>query len=51
MSQVSIKYMEITGLKNQNKNLEDIVVKREQERKTLENRCKELVDQNNKLTK
>ena len=43
--------MEITGLKNQNKNLEDIAMKREQERKTLENRCKELVDQNNKLTK
>ena len=43
--------MEITVLKNQNKNLEDIATKREQERKTLENKCKELVDKNNKLTK
>ena len=51
MSQVSIKDMEIAGLNNQNKNLEDIAVKREQQRKVLENRCKDLVVQNNKLTK
>ena len=51
MSQVNLKDMEITGLKNQNKNLEDIAVKREQERKTSKNRCKEMVDHNNKLTK
>ena len=51
MSQVSLKDMEITGLKNQNKILEDIATKREQERKALENKCKELVDKNNKLTK
>ena len=31
--------------------MEDIAVKREQERKTLENICKELVDHNNKLIK
>ena len=43
--------MEITGLKNQNKTLEDIAVKREQERKVWESKCKELVDKNNKLTK
>ena len=43
--------MEITGLKNQNKTLEDIAVKREQERKVWESKCIELVDKNNKLTK
>ena len=43
--------MEITGLKNQNKTLEDIAIKREQERKVWESKCKELVDKNNKLTK
>ena len=36
MSQVSIKDLETTGLKNQNNNLEDIAEKREKERKTLE---------------
>ena len=51
MSQVSLKELEITGLKNQNKNLEDIDWKRELERKKLEEKCKELVDKNNKLTK
>ena len=51
MCQVSLKDMEINGSKNNNKNLEDIAVKREQEIKTLENICKELVDQNDKLTK
>ena len=51
MSQVSLKELEITGLKNQNKNLEDIAGKRELERNKLEDKCKELVDKNNKLTK
>ena len=51
MSQVSLKELEITGLKNQNKNLEDIDGKRELERKKLEDKCKELVDMDNKLTK
>ena len=51
MSQVSLKELEITGLKNQNKNLEDIAGKRELERKKLVDKCKELVDKNNKLTK
>ena len=51
MSQVSLKELEITGLKNQNKNLEDIAGKRELERKKLEDKCKELVDKNKKLTK
>ena len=51
MSWVSLKYLEITGLKNQNKNLEDIDEKREKERKTLEDKCKEMVEKNNKLKK
>ena len=51
MSQISLKELEITGLKNQNKNLEDIDGKRELERKKLEDKCKELVDKNNKLKK
>ena len=51
MSQVSLKELEITGLKNQNKNLEGIGGKRELERKNLEDKSKELVDKNNKLTK
>ena len=50
MSQVSLKELEITRLKNQNKNV-DIAGKRELERKKLEDKCKELVDKNNKLTK
>ena len=51
MSQVSIRDMEITGLKNQNKNLEDIAEKREKERKTLKKNCKELVEKNNEFAK
>ena len=50
-SQVSLKELVIPGLKNQNKTLEDIAIKREQERKAMENKCNELVDKNNKLTK
>ena len=51
MSQVSLKNLEITGLKNQNKNLEEIAEKREKERNTLEDKCKELVEKNNKWAK
>ena len=51
MSQVSLKNLEITGLKNQNKNLEEIVEKREKERNTLEDKCKDLVEKNNRLEK
>ena len=51
MSRVSLKELEITGLKNQNTNLEEIAGKRELERKKLEDKCKELVDKNNKLKK
>ena len=51
MPQVSLKDLEITGLKNQNKNLEDIDEKREKERNTLEDKCKDLVEKNNRLEK
>ena len=51
MSQVSLKNLEIIGLKNEIKNLEDIAEKREKERKTLEDKCKEMVENNNKLEK
>ena len=51
MSQASLKNLEITGFKNQNKNLEDIAEKIQKERKTLEDKCKELVQKNNKLAK
>ena len=36
MSQVSLKYLQLTGSKNQNKNLENLKFQREQERKTWE---------------
>ena len=51
MSQVSLKKLEITGLKRQNKNLEDIDGKREKERNELEDKCNEMVEKNNKLEK
>ena len=51
MSQVSLKNLEISILKNQNKNLEDIAEKRENERNKLEDKCEELVEKNNKLEK
>ena len=35
MSQVSLKALEVTGLKKQNKNLEDIAEKKEHERKKV----------------
>ena len=58
MSQVIIKGLELTRLRNQNKNLENLEVQREQERKTLEKKsqeweakCQELLTKNDKLTK
>ena len=51
MSQVSLRDLEIIGLKNQNKILEYIAEKREHERNKLENKCIELVEKNNKLAK
>ena len=51
MSQVKIKDVELTGVKNQNKNLEDMALKKEEEKKKLEERCQELINQNAKLNK
>ena len=51
MYQVSLWYLEIIGLKNYNKILEDIAEKREDERNKLEDKCKELVEKNNKMEK
>ena len=51
MPQVSLKDLEITGLKKQKKNLEDMAVKKEHERNKLEDKCKELVEKNKKLEK
>ena len=51
MSQMSIKYLELTGLKNQIKNLENLALQREQERKTWEAKFQELQTKNDKLMK
>ena len=51
MSQVKLKYVELTALKYQNKNIEEITLKREQEKKKVEEKCQELINQNTKLTK
>ena len=51
MSQVSLKNLDIVGLKNQNKILEDASLKKENERKAIENKYKELLDKNDKLVK
>ena len=51
MSEVSLRDLEIFGLKNQNKNLENLALKREEERKAWENRCRDLSDKNDKLMK
>ena len=41
--------LEIVGLKNQNKNLENATLKKEEERKAMENKYKDLLDKNDKL--
>ena len=51
MSQVSLKELEVVGLRNQNKTLEDAYLKKEEERKLVENKYKDLLDKNDKLTK
>ena len=51
MSQVKLRDVELTGLKLQNKNLEDMASKKEEEKKKLAKRCPELIDQNAKLNK
>ena len=39
MSQVNLRDVELTGLKQQNKNLEDMASKKEEEKKKLTERC------------
>ena len=51
ISQVSLIDLEIVGLKNQNKNLENAALKKEEEIKPMENKCKDLLDKNDKLMK
>ena len=51
MSQVSLGDLEITGLKNENKNLENFSLKIDEERKTWERKCKYLTDKNDNLLK
>ena len=51
MSQVKLKDVELTGVKQQNKNLEDMALKKEEGKKKLEERCQELINQNAKLNK
>ena len=51
MSQVGLKDLEIVGLKSQNQNLADAVLKKEEESKALENKNTELLDKNEKLIK
>ena len=41
----------LQGLNQQNKNLEDMALKKEEEKKNLTERCQELLDQNAKLNK
>ena len=49
MSQVILRDLEIIGLKNQNKILEDAALKKEEDTKDIENKYKELLDKNDKL--
>ena len=51
MSRVSLKELELNGLKNQNENLEILALKREQEKKAWEAKYQELQTNNDKLMK
>ena len=51
MSQVSLRDLEIVGLKNQNKNLKNTTLNKEEERKDSEGKYKELLEKNDKLMK
>ena len=46
---MSLRDLQIVGLKIINKNLADVVLKKEEERKALENKYKELLYKNEKL--
>ena len=51
MSQVNLKDVELTRLNQQNQNLEETILKREQEKKEVEGIYQELMNQNTKSTK
>ena len=51
MPQVNLRDEEIKSLKTQNQKLAEIIKKREEERNIFENKNKELLDINGKLTK
>ena len=51
MSQVKLKYVELIGLKQQYQNLEYLSLKKEEEKKKLQERFQELINENTKLTK
>ena len=46
MSQVNLKDVELMELKKQNNNLEVTILKREQEKKEVEEKCQEVMNQN-----
>ena len=50
MSQEKLEDEELTGLKQQNMNIEEIALKREQEKKKVEEKFQELINQNTKLS-
>ena len=51
MSQVNLRDVELTGLKQQNKNLEDVASKKKEEKRKLIERCQEFLEQIAKLSK
>ena len=51
MSQVNLKDVELTELKQHNQNLEETISKKEQEKKEVEEKYQELTNRNTKLTK
>ena len=48
---IKLRDVGLTGLKQQNNNLEDMVLKKEEGKEKLEERCQELINQNAKLNK
>ena len=51
MSHISLKYLQIVGLKRQNRNPADVALKRQEEISVLEDKYKEVLDKNDNLVK
>ena len=51
VSQISLKDLEIVGLKIQNRNLVDAALKRQEEISVVEDKYKEVLDKNDNLVK